>query len=166
VLLVGLLGGCHPSATPLVSEQPPNDPARAVPEGIPPSPAPPDSAVEETSGEARYRREAEEQRLRKLPPPSPCPAIAAEYAKALAEARSCDPARSSSCSDLRISLASSLEADRFCGCRVRVDGRRTARLDEILARFNLEGCRFAVCSCPEDPGPACQPLAAGGGGCR
>jgi len=163
---LALVAGCPSPDHPAAPEPPPNDPARAMPEGLPPTASPPASAaVEETSDEARFRRELEEARLRNVPPPSPCPAIAAEYARALAEARSCEPGSSSGCRATRMSLADTVESNRFCGCQVRVDPSRTVRLDEIMGRFNLAGCRLAVCSCPQDPGPSCRPMAAGRGGC-
>jgi len=161
------VAACPSAERPAVHEPPPNDPERAVPEGLATRALTPDSsAVAETSDEARYRRELAAARARQAPPPSPCPAIASEYAEALARARTCEPAKGGSCGALRMSLAAGLEGNRFCGCRVRVDAKKAARLDEIMGRFNLMGCPMAVCACPEDPGPACRPEKEGGGRCQ
>ena len=112
--------------------------------------------------------------------PTACLDISREYAAALPDAVICDPAVTDSCSAQRplevyLQLDShDLVLEGLCQCPaggpVHVNPARTARLDQLLARFSSEGCELRYCPCPSpprpgDPPPSCRSTAAGSGTC-
>ena len=82
-----------------------------------------------------------------------CVSIAAEYVAAVAEAHICDPGASDPCGSQRpipVYEAPTVGPTTLQGlCQISSGGfvnpARTARVDEILARYSAAGCQISVC---------------------
>lgn len=91
------------------------------------------------------------------PDEDPCLAVAREYQAAMLDALVCDPAEPGSCAAGRPLIVSRQDLDGtvtlegLCStelCAAAVNPARTAKLDELLARFAARGCRLGPCVCP------------------
>lgn len=97
----------------------------------------------------------------------PCLAIVREYQAAMPYALECDPGVAGSCAAGRPLIVSEQASDGtvtlhglcMAPCFAAVNPKRTAALDEVLARFHAEGCTLGPCWCPrpESMPPACVP---------